>query len=75
MTTLPLSEAQARLTQIGDEVHRTHQRVTITKNGRPYLVLMSAVDLKSLDAAWSCSAKVPAASWPTCCPATAFVPR
>jgi len=50
MTTLPLSEAKARLSQIADEVHRTHERVTITKNGRSYLVLMSAEDLESLEA-------------------------
>ena len=50
MTTLPLSEAKARLSQIADEVHRTHERVTITKNGRSYLVLMSAEDLESMEA-------------------------
>lgn len=50
MTTLPLSEAKAKLSQIADEVHRTHERVTITKNGRSYLVLMSAEDLESLEA-------------------------
>jgi prevent-host-death family protein len=50
MTTLPLSEAKAKLSQIADEVHRTHDRVTITKNGRSYLVLMSAEDLESLEA-------------------------
>lgn len=50
MSTLPLSEAKARLSQIADEVHRTHERVTITKNGRSYLVLMSAVDLESIEA-------------------------
>ncbi|HUP68895.1 MAG TPA: type II toxin-antitoxin system Phd/YefM family antitoxin [Acidimicrobiales bacterium] len=50
MTTLPLSEAKARLSQIADEVHRTHERVTITKNGRSYLVLMSPEDLESLEA-------------------------
>jgi prevent-host-death family protein len=33
-----------------DEVHRTHERVTITKNGRSYLVLMSAEDLESIEA-------------------------
>lgn len=31
-------------------MHRTHQRVTITKNGPPYLILMSGVDLESLKA-------------------------
>lgn len=50
MLTLPLSEAKARLSQIADEVHRTHERVTITKNGRSYLVLMSAEDLESIEA-------------------------
>ena len=50
MTTLPLSEAKARLSQIANEIHRTHERVTITKNGRSYLVLMSADDLESMEA-------------------------
>lgn len=49
MNTLPLSEAKARLSQIADEVHRTHERVAITKNGRSYLVLMSAEDLESIE--------------------------
>lgn len=50
MNTLPLSDAKAHLSQIADEVHRTHERVTITKNGRSYLVLMAAEDLESMEA-------------------------
>ncbi len=50
MRTLPLPEADAGLTQIADEVHRTHERVTVTKDGRPYLVLMSPEDLESIEA-------------------------
>lgn len=50
MSTLPLSEATARLSQIADEVHRTHERVTITLNGRPYVVVMSMEDRGSLEA-------------------------
>lgn len=50
MTTLPLSEVKARLSQIADEVYRTHDRVMITHNGRPYLVRMSAEDLESIEA-------------------------
>lgn len=50
MDAVPLSEAKARLSQIADEVHRTHERVTVTKNGRSYLVLMSPEDLESLEA-------------------------
>lgn len=50
MDTLPLSTAKARLSEIADEVDRTHQRVQITKNGRSYVVLISAEDLASLEA-------------------------
>ena len=50
MTTVPLSEAKARLSQIAEEVYRTHDRVAVTKNGRSYLVLMAAEDLESLEA-------------------------
>ena len=50
MGTLPLSEAKARFSQIADEVHRTHERVTITKNGRSYVVLIAAEDLESMEA-------------------------
>lgn len=50
METLPLSEAKARLSEIADEVDRTHQRVQITKNGRSYVVLISAEDLESMEA-------------------------
>ena len=50
MVTLPLSEVKARLSEIADEVGRTHQRVLVTRNGRAHVVLMSAEDLESLEA-------------------------
>ncbi len=50
METIPLSDAKARLSEIADDVDRTHQRVQITKNGRSYVVLISAEDLDSLEA-------------------------
>jgi prevent-host-death family protein len=50
MTTLPLSEAKARLSEVADEVNRTHDRVHITRNGREYVVLIAAEDLESLEA-------------------------
>jgi len=50
MTTIPLSEAKARLSEVADEVDRTHDRVHITRNGREYVVLISAEDLESLEA-------------------------
>ena len=50
MSTLPLSEVKARLSEIADEVDRTHERVHVTRNGREYVVLVSAEDLDSLEA-------------------------
>ena len=50
MSTLPLSEVKARLSEIADEVDRTHERVHVTRNGREYVVLVSAEDLASLEA-------------------------
>ena len=50
MTTLPLSEVKARLSEIAEEVDRTHERVHVTRNGREYVVLISAEDLESLEA-------------------------
>lgn len=50
MSTLPLSEVKARLSEIADEVDRTHDRVHVTRNGREYVVLLAAEDLDSLEA-------------------------
>ena len=35
MTTIPLADAKARLSAVLDEVRDTHERVVITRNGRP----------------------------------------
>lgn len=50
MSTLPLSEVKARLSEIAEEVVATHERVQITRNGREYVVLLAARDLESLEA-------------------------
>lgn len=50
MTVIPLSEAKARLSEVADEVDRTHDRVHITRNGREYVVLISIEDLESMEA-------------------------
>lgn len=47
---MSLSEAKARLSEIADEVGRTHERVHITRNGRAYVVLLAAEDLESIEA-------------------------
>ena len=49
MTTIPLSDARARLSELVDEAVRTHERVEITRNGRRAAVLMSADDFDSLE--------------------------
>lgn len=50
MTTLPLSEIKARLSEIAAEVAATHERVRITRNGRDYVVLMATEDLEAMEA-------------------------
>lgn len=50
MSIIPLSEAKSRLSEIADEIFRTHERVSVTRNGREYVVIMSAEDLDSLEA-------------------------
>lgn len=50
MTTIPLSEVKARLSEIAEEVATTHERVQVTRNGREYVVLLAAEDLESLEA-------------------------
>ncbi|SEQ41343.1 type II toxin-antitoxin system Phd/YefM family antitoxin [Microlunatus flavus] len=50
MSTLPLSEVKARLSEIAEEVATTHERVQVTRNGRDYVVLMAAEDLEAMEA-------------------------
>jgi prevent-host-death family protein len=50
MKTLPLSDAKAHLSEIADEVIRTHERVTVTRNGRDAFVILSVEDLESIEA-------------------------
>ncbi len=49
MTTIPLADAKARLSAVLDEVRDTHERVVITRNGRPEAVIMSVPDLEALE--------------------------
>jgi antitoxin YefM len=48
-TTLPLAEVRDRLSPLVGSVEHTHERVVITKNGRPAAVLISFDDLESLE--------------------------
>jgi antitoxin YefM len=49
MTTIPLVDAKARLSAVLDEVRDTHERVVITRNGRPEAVIMAVSDLAALE--------------------------
>jgi antitoxin YefM len=49
MQTLPLAEVRARLSALVDEVERTAERVTITRNGHPVAVVLSVDDLAALE--------------------------
>jgi prevent-host-death family protein len=46
---LPLSEIKKRLSEIVDGVEQRHDRVVLTRNGRPAAVIMSPEDLESLE--------------------------
>jgi len=47
MKTLALTEARKDLSRIVDRVAKTHEHVTITKQGRPEAVVMSADEFES----------------------------
>ena len=57
---LPLSDVKARLSEIAEEVDRTHERVHITRNGREYVVLIAGADLESIEATLELLADPPA---------------
>jgi antitoxin YefM len=47
--TLPLANVKAHLSEIVDEVESGHDRVVLTRNGRPAAVLLSPRDLEALE--------------------------
>src|SRR6266568_8861108 len=46
---IPLADAKARLSAVLDDVRDTHDRVVITRNGRPEAVIISVADLETLE--------------------------
>jgi prevent-host-death family protein len=49
MTTESLADVKANLSRYVDQVEQQHERVTITRNGRPAAVLISPEDLAVLE--------------------------
>lgn len=47
--TLPLAEIKKRLSEVVDGVEDRHDRVVLTRNGRPAAVILSPADLESLE--------------------------
>jgi len=46
---MPLRDVKNHLSEVVDAVEREHQRVVITKHGRPAAVVVSVDDLESLE--------------------------
>jgi antitoxin YefM len=47
--TLPLAEIKAHLSEIVDEIEQEHERVILTRKGRPAAVLLSTDELEALE--------------------------
>ena len=47
--TVPLTVAKAKLSEYAERVEGHHERVTVTRNGRPSFVMIAADDLESLE--------------------------
>ncbi len=47
--TLPLAEVKAKFSEMVDRVEHTHDRITVTRNGRPAAVIISPDDLAALE--------------------------
>jgi antitoxin YefM len=46
---VPFSEAKAHLSELAERVEVEHERVLVTRNGRPSFVLVSPDDLEALE--------------------------
>jgi antitoxin YefM len=49
MTTLPLGEAKAHLSELVGRVNDHHERITVTVHGRPSAILVAVEDLEQLE--------------------------
>lgn len=47
--TLPLAHIKAHLSEVVDRVEHHHERVVLTRNGRPAAILVSFDDLEALE--------------------------
>ncbi|MDQ3765778.1 MAG: type II toxin-antitoxin system Phd/YefM family antitoxin [Actinomycetota bacterium] len=47
--TLPLAEIKAHLSEVVDRIEGQHERIVLTRNGRPAAVMLSPDDLEALE--------------------------
>ena len=45
---MPLNEVKTRFSAIADEVAATHDRVVVTRNGKPHVMVIAVDDFESL---------------------------
>ncbi|REE98361.1 type II toxin-antitoxin system Phd/YefM family antitoxin [Thermomonospora umbrina] len=48
MTTLPVAEARQQFSSLVEEAVRTHQRIRVTRNGRPAVVVIADDDFEAI---------------------------
>jgi len=48
--TLPLAQVKSKFSEMVDRVEQTHDRIVVTRNGRPAAVMMSPDELASIEA-------------------------
>jgi antitoxin YefM len=48
MTTIPVAEARQQFSALVDDAVKTHNRVHVTRNGKPAVVMLSSDDYESL---------------------------
>ncbi|MBS9535973.1 type II toxin-antitoxin system Phd/YefM family antitoxin [Mycobacterium sp. M1] len=48
-TSVPLSEAKARLSELARRVRQQHERITLTRNGEAEAVLLAVDDLEGME--------------------------
>lgn len=48
METIPITEAKARIAELADRAEHEHDHFTLTRNGRPTVMLISVAEYESL---------------------------
>ncbi|HEX3731846.1 MAG TPA: type II toxin-antitoxin system Phd/YefM family antitoxin [Mycobacteriales bacterium] len=48
MAILPLNEVKTHFSALADEVEATHDRIIVTRNGKPHVMLIAVDDFESL---------------------------